>query len=229
MCAQQVHDGHRQRLKKRFLNEGIESFNDHQVLELMLFYSRPRSDTNETAHLLLQRFGNLSAVFNADPRDLATTPGVGEHGAVLLSLIAPVCRRYMADVVQPRGEPLTSPAKAIAYVKPLMLGRIEEVFYVVCLDSQARVRFPALLSKGTVNEAFVSPRQVVSIALQHHACTVLLAHNHPSGDPTPSTADKHLTYALVHALESIGIQVFDHLIIAGENSFSFAEADLLHG
>ncbi len=227
MCALKVHDGHRQRLKKRFIDEGIDSFNDHQILELMLFYARPRTDTNETAHLLLERFGNLSAVFNADPKDLSTIPGVGEHGAVLLSLVAPVCRRYLADVVHRRGESLTSPERAIAYVKPLMLGRIEEVFYVFCLDSQARVRFPALLSSGTVNEAFVSPRQVVSLALQHHACSVLLAHNHPSGDPTPSSADIQLTRVLVQALESIDIQVFDHLIIAGEHSFSFAESGKL--
>ena len=108
-----------------------------------------------------------------------------------------------------------------------MAGRTREVFYVLCLDSQLRVKFPAQITQGTVKDAFVHPREVVETALAHHTSAVVLAHNHPSGEPTPSRADHHLTRQLVQALGIIDINVLDHVIIADENSYSFAEMGTL--
>ncbi|MBF0192407.1 MAG: JAB domain-containing protein [Magnetococcales bacterium] len=114
-----------------------------------------------------------------------------------------------------------------SYVRALTAGRTEEVFYVLCLDQRARLLFPALLSRGTVNEAHVHPRQVVEVALRHKAVEVILAHNHPSGNATPSAADRHLTRILLNALTPIGVRLVDHLITAGDRCLSMAREGIL--
>ncbi|MBF0271698.1 MAG: DNA repair protein RadC [Magnetococcales bacterium] len=222
-----LHHGHRQRLRRRFLEEGLEGFEDHQVLELLLFNVLPRQDTNALAHLLLKRFGGFSAALEADPSDLASIPGMGEVAATFLSLIPSVTRRYLEDQAGRDKPSLNDPDKATAYVRALTAGRTEEVFYVLCLDQRARLLFPALLSRGTVNEAHVHPRQVVEVALRHKAVEVILAHNHPSGNVTPSAADRHLTKILLHALTPIGVRLVDHLITAGDRCLSMAREGIL--
>ncbi|MEO5365928.1 MAG: DNA repair protein RadC [Magnetococcus sp. WYHC-3] len=217
------HHGHRDRLRRRFEREGLEHFEDHQVLELALFQGRPRQDTNQLAHLLLSRFGSLSGVLDADPRDLAETPGVGATTASFLTLLPALTRRYLHDKAVQSRPCLNSPQAARLQVVPLMAGRVEEVFYLLCLDNAHRLIFPALISRGTVNEAAVHPRHVVRAALSHNAARVILAHNHPSGNPQPSQRDIHLTQLLIQALIPIGIAVDDHLIVHGENASSMAE------
>ncbi len=223
----ELHRGHRQRLRRRFLEEGLEGFEEHQVLELLLFNALPRQDTNGLAHLLLQRFGGLSAALEADPADLASIPGMGDAAAAFLSLIPPLTRRYLQNKAARDKPSLADPFKASEYVLALTAGRTEEVFYVLCLDLRARLLFPALLSRGTVNEAHVNPRQVVEAALRHKAVEVILAHNHPSGTTTPSQADRNLTKILMNALVPIGIRLVDHLITAQGSCFSMAQEGVL--
>lgn len=225
--APPLHSGHRERLRKRFQQEGLEGFADHQVLELLLFHALPRRDTNPIAHLLLQRYGSLSGVFEADAADLALAPGVGAQAGLFLSLIPAVTRRYMMDSLHRRKPALNRPEKSKQYVLPLMAGRTEEVFYVLCLDSRNRLIHPALVGEGTVRDVVVHPRQVVEAALRHRACSVILAHNHPSGNPRPSAADFQLTRELIQALESIQIRVLDHLISGGQEVVSMSEEGLL--
>lgn len=134
-----IHDGHRERFRARFLQDGLDGFEDHQVLELLLFHVIPRADTNPIAHRLMRRFGTLSAVLEADPKDLASVEGMGDKAAAFLSLIPQVTRRYFHDRVNRDNPPLTSSEAVIGYLVPLMAGRPEEVFYVLCLDSQCRV------------------------------------------------------------------------------------------
>lgn len=219
---QEVHKGHRARLKTRFLKEGLDSFDDHQVLELLLFQAIPRIDTNPLAHLLIKRFGSLSAVLEADPTDLESVPGVGRSAALFLSMVPQVTRRYFLDRVKHAKKPLTTSEAAAEYLVPLMAGRSEEVFYVLCLDSQLRVSYPALISEGTVKDAIVHPRKVVNEALRHKASAVILAHNHPAGGLKPSAHDLRLTGRLVQALGHIDINVVDHIIVAGDKIYSFA-------
>ena len=222
-----LHSGHRQRIRARFLSEGLDHFEDHQVLELILFYAIPRGDTNEIAHRLLKHFGRLSAVFDARISDLKQVQGVGEQAALLIHTLPPLMRRYHRDRIV-RDAPVLNSAQAVSdYLMPLMAGRTREVFYVLCLDSQLRVKFPAQISQGTVKDAFVHPREVVEAALAHHASAVVLAHNHPSGEVTPSKSDHQLTRQLVQALGIIDIAVLDHVIIADEDSYSFAEMGTL--
>lgn len=222
-----LHSGHRARLRDRFFREGLEQFEDHQVLELLLFQALPRQDTNEIAHRLLNRYGALSAVLEADPRDLATTPGVGKAAAGFLTLIPPLTRRYLHDR-NTRNKPyLNDPVKASHHIIPLLAGRTEEAFYVLCLDNRCRLLFPALISRGTVTEALVHPRQVVEVALRHKAVNIILAHNHPSDVLRASQQDINLTLILERALIPIGIRLVDHVIVAGERSLSMASEGIL--
>lgn len=222
-----LHTGHRERLRKRFLEEGLDNFEDHQVLELLLFQVIPRGDTNPIAHRLINRYGSLSAVLEADPKDIALVEGVGERTAVFLSMIPQVTRRYFHDRVVRDRPKLTSSEAVAEYLIPLMAGRTEEVFYVLCLDTQCRVVYPALISEGTLKEAAVYPRHVVEESIRHHAASVVLAHNHPAGSSKPSQQDHRLTKLLVQALGPLDIKVLDHIIVAGNQVFSFAREGVL--
>lgn len=227
MSCTKLHDGHRERLRKRFQEEGLDGFEDHQILELLLFHVIPRGDTNTTAHRLMNRFGSLSAVLEADPKDVATVEGIGEKGAAFLAMIPHVTRRYFYDRVL-RDRPKLNSSEAVAdYLIPLMAGRPEEVFYVLCLDTQCRVVYPALISEGTVKEAAVYPRHVVKEAIRHRAASVILAHNHPAGTAKPSQQDHNLTRLLIQALGPLDIKVLDHIIVAGDQAFSFAREGIL--
>jgi DNA repair protein RadC len=222
MTKDNLHAGHRERLRKRFLEEGLDTFEDHQILELLLFHVIPREDTNPIAHRLIKRFGSLSAVLEADPKDVAGVERIGDNAAVFLSMIPQVTRRYFHDRVV-RDRPKLNTSEAVTeYLIPLMAGRPEEVFYVLCLDTQCRVVYPALISEGTIKEAVVYPRQVVEEAIRHRAASVILAHNHPAGTAKPSQQDHKLTRLLVQALGPLDIKVLDHIIVAGNKAFSFA-------
>ena len=222
-----LHIGHRERLRKRFLEEGLDTFEDHQILELLLFHVIPRGDTNPIAHRLIKRFGSLSAVLEADPKDVAGVERIGDKAAAFLSMIPQVTRRYFHDRVL-RDRPKLNTSEAVAeYLIPLMAGRPEEVFYVLCLDTQYRVVYPALISEGTVKEAVVYPRKVVEEAIRHRAASVILAHNHPAGTAKPSQQDHKLTRLLVQGLGPLDIKVLDHIIVAGDQAFSFAREGIM--
>jgi DNA repair protein RadC len=208
-------------LRDRFLKEGLDNFEDHQVLELLLFQAIPRIDTNPIAHLLMKRFGSLSTVLEADPKDLAVVEGVGPNAAAFLSMIPDLTRRYFLDRIKHARKPLNTSEAAAEYLVPLMAGRSEEVFYAICLDSQLKVHYPALISEGTVKDALVHPRHVVEAAVRHKAASVILSHNHPAGNPRPSSHDHKLTRNLVQALGGINVTVVDHIIVAGEQIYSF--------
>lgn len=221
-----MHEGHRKRLKERFLKEGLDSFEPHQVLELLLFFSIPRRDTNEIAHGLLKKYGSLSGVFEADLKDLSQTPGIGENSAYLLTLIPDLSRRYFNDKWRDKPE-LNSSTKAGQYAVSLFAGRPYEVFYIICLDAQNKVNYAEMVCEGTINEAPVYPRLIVESALRHKANTVILAHNHPGGSLNPSRADIEATNRIRIALEAISIKVVDHIIVCGSKYVSFAERGLL--
>ena len=227
MKSSDLHTGHRERLRKRFLKEGLDSFEDHQILELLLFQVISRGDTNPVAHRLIKRYGSLSAVLEADPKDMATLEGVGEKTAAFLSMIPQITRRYFHDRVVRKKPQLNSSEAVSEYLIPLMAGRTEEVFYVLCLDTQCRLIYPALVSEGTIRETTVYPRHVVEEALRHNAASVIFAHNHPAGSLKPSQQDQRLTKLLIQALGPLDIKALDHIIVAGNQTFSFASEGIL--
>ncbi len=204
----------------------MDNFEPHQVLELILFYSIPRKDTNEIAHELLNKYGSISRVFEADIGDLMKTPGIGENSAFILSMIPSLARRYFKDKWGTKPV-IDSSTTAGQYAVSLFAGRMYEAFYLICLDSQNRVNFPELIQEGTINESPVYPRLIVEAALRHQSNSVILAHNHPGGSMKPSQADIEVTDRIRIALEAISIHVIDHIIVAGDKYVSFAEKGLL--
>ncbi len=221
-----LHEGHRDRVKARYLKEGLDSFEDHQVLEFLLFFCIPRKDTNELAHKMIREFGSLAGVFEADPEDLCKRCGVSLNTASLVSLVPSLARRYFKGKWGEKPV-LNSSSRAGEYAVTLFAGRTYEAFFVICLDSQSRLNYAALVHEGTINEAAVYPRLIVEAALRHQANSVILAHNHPGGSLKPSFADLDVTKRIKTALEAISVGVVDHIIVAGDGYYSFAEKGVL--
>ncbi|MGI6225473.1 MAG: RadC family protein [Peptococcales bacterium] len=221
-----LHKGHRKRVKERYLQEGLDSFADHQVLEMLLFYAIPMKDTNELAHRMIKEFGSLALLFEASPEEIAKRCKVTENIAILVSLIPSLSRRYFRGKWGEKPV-LNSSQKAGEYALTLFTGRTYEVFYIICLDTQNRVIHAALVHEGTINEAPVYPRLIVETALRHQAHSVILAHNHPGGSLNPSRADIDVTHKIKTALSPIDIKVIDHILVAGDKYMSFAERGLV--
>lgn len=221
-----LHEGHRKRIKTRYLEEGIDAFEDYQVLELLLFYCIPMKDTNELAHEMINEYGSLAGVFEANPKDISKRCGISENAAILVSLIPSLSRKYLKGKWGDKPV-LSSTIKAGEYAIALFAGRTYEAFYVICLDSQNRVNYACLLHEGSLNEVPVYPRLVVELVLRHQANSVILAHNHPGGSLNPSSDDIELTKKIKAALEPISVMVVDHIIAAGDRYMSFKERELL--
>lgn len=221
-----LHNGHRQRLKKRFLHEGLQNFEDHEILQLILFYAIPMKDTNELAYLLLDKYGSLSKVVEADPKDLVKIDGISEHSAILLNILPQFYIRYKTD----RGKEkicLDTSKKSGEFIGNLYYGISYEVVYILCLDVQHNLIHYEILHEGTIDEALIYPRLVVESALRHKAHSIILSHNHPGGTFDISEADIAATNKISSALRTIDIDVMDHIIITGDKYISFTEQGLL--
>lgn len=221
-----VHDGHRDRMKKRFVHHGLDNFDDHSVLELLLFYVIPRKDTNELAHRLITHFGSLPAVFEARYEELLRVDGIGENAAVLLKLIPQVSRRYQISKTADERIIRTS-EDAGRYLIPLYLYAREEIVYLLCLDSKCRLISHKELGRGALNQAEVSIRTIVETALGQNAAAVIISHNHVDGYAIPSREDELTTYRIRDALLLVGITLADHIIVCGNDFVSFADSGLL--
>lgn len=221
-----THDGHRMRMKKRYLNEGLDSFEPHEILELLLYYSIPRRDISETAHRLIHRFGSVANVFDADTEALMQVEGISESSAILLHLIPQLSRVYNLSKWD-RKVSLTSVDTVGQYAISMYIGKKNEEFGIICLDSNRRVHYSGTIIKGTVNQAEAYPRTVVAEVLKHNAVNVILTHNHPGGSIMPSENDKEATRNIVNALEAIDVNVLDHIIVSGDRFFSMAAMGML--
>lgn len=221
--ATSIHKGHRERLKERFRQEGLDNFTDIQVLELLLFYSIPQKDTNPIAHALLERFGSLSQVLDAEPEELRKVPGISDHSATLLSLVTEIARYYQVDATQ-RVESLTTLDACGAYLLPRFFGRNKETVFLLCLDAKCKVLCCKEIGEGSVNSASISVRKVVETALTANATTVILAHNHPSGVALPSTEDVQTTRRIAAALSAVEIHLADHIVVAEGDYVSMVQS-----
>ena len=220
--ADHDHAGHRERRKERFRREGLDGFQPHEVLELLLYFGIPQGDTNPLAHQLIKRFGSFSQVLDASYEDLLTVPGIGKHTATLLTLIPPLCRYYLCDAQKPKAALLDSKAMA-EYIRPYFVGATNECFYLISLNAQNQVLLVEKLAEGSWSEVIVYPALVVTAALKNRCRSVVLAHNHPGNSTKVTSSDIELTRTLIHALSGVGVTVIDHIIIAGEQYVSFAE------
>lgn len=219
-----MHDGHRQRMKTRFLEEGLDSFSEVQVLELLLFYCISRKDTNPIAHALLDRFGTLSQVLDASAEDLQKVPGMGESSAVLLKLVMETGRYYMVNR-ETNVKILPTMESCAKYLLPFFYGRKVETVFLLCLDAKCKVLCCREIGEGSVNSAGISVRKVVETALSMNATTAVLAHNHPSGLAIPSKEDVQTTRRIAMALQAVEITLADHIIVADGDYVSMASSN----
>lgn len=222
-----IHSGHRQRLKERFLKEGLDNFNELQVLELLLFYCIPRQDTNPIAHVLLDRFGSLAQVLEAPTSELMKVPGIGEATATFLPLMASLCRYYLVHRTA-SNVILNTIEQCGEYLLPFFCGRRNEVVYLLCLDAKCKVLSCKEVGEGSVNSASVPIRRIVEMALADNATSVILAHNHPSGMALPSGEDQLTTRRLALSLSTVDIELVDHLVIADDDFVSLRQSGWYH-
>ncbi|WP_415934453.1 JAB domain-containing protein [Ruminococcus champanellensis] len=220
-AEQSLHSGHRDRMRTKFLQQGLEGFQEHEMLELTLFYALPRVNTNEVAHRLLQRFGSLADVLNADYHALRDVKGMGESSAMLLTLIAQLSRQYRLSTR--KDLTLNTFDATCAYFKDIYLGEPEEQLRLACLDDRLRLMSCGVVSEGAPSSVPVHMRRLVEYALQQKSELVVLAHNHPNGTAMPSPEDIAATQKIFNVLKSVGIRLVDHIIVAGEQAVSLKE------
>ena len=218
-----LHDGHRNRLKNRFLNEGLTNFEDHNVLELLLFYSIPRSDTNEIAHELLNKFGSLHGVFEAGMEDLMSVNGISRHSAVLIKMIPELFVVYGRDKVRDIQK-INSSDDAKQFFIPRFYGKVREQVQLVLLDDKMNIIKWVKIYEGSVNSANVPIRKIVEIAIENRATNVIIAHNHPTGLILPSKDDLRATAKVREALALVDIKLLDHVIVSDNEAASLKDS-----
>ncbi len=223
MAEPSIHKGHRERLKKRFLEGGLDDFTDIQALELLLFYAIPQKDTNPIAHDLLDSFGSLSQVLEASPEELKKVKGISDHAATLLTLVTQLSRYYQVDCAK-QVKCLTTLDDCGEYLVPYFFGRNQETVFLLCLDAKCKVLCCKEVGEGSVNSASISIRKIVETALAANATTVVLAHNHPSGIALPSAEDLETTRRVAAALQAVEINLADHIVVAEGDYVSMAQS-----
>lgn len=224
MDRKSVHkgEGHRERLRQRFLAAGLDGFLDYEVIELLLTLATPRKDCKEAAKHALKKFKTLQGVLEADPRELQDVPGIGPNNMLGIKLIKAVSERFLAKKVI--GKRVIANSRDLCtYLNGAIRDKTRECFMAIFLDSKNRVIAMDTLFEGTLSASSVYPREVIRAALQHHAAALIFAHNHPSGEPQPSNEDLSVTRQLVFAGRLMGITVHEHLIIGENRYYSFAD------
>lgn len=224
--ADNLHAGHRGRVKEEIRLRGVEALPEHRVLELLLFYAIPRGDTNALAHRLIDRFGSLAGVLDASLDDLCTVPGIGDHAALLLRVIPGICARYVASRSS-LGDIADSSARVREILSPYFFGARNEMVYLLCLDGKRKVLGVRKISEGSVSAAEVTARRISEEALALRASSVVLAHNHVSGIALPSREDCATTEYLRQVLEPIGIELTDHVVFCDDDMTSLHDSGLL--
>jgi len=222
-----VHKGHRERLREKCIKNGLESFAPHEVLELLLFNTIARKDTNPLAHELLNKYhGNIAKVFRADIEELKTVPGIGDNSAFLIHLIPQIVRYYTLAESE-HDVFLGTTEKLGEFAVALCMGKKEEDLFVICLDSNKNLKDYTLIEKGSVNQVNINIRKIAEYAMRESAVNLVLVHNHPNGSRFPSKNDKVHTFEIIKALSKLSINILDHIVVAGDMYYSMNEMDAL--
>lgn len=222
-----AHHGHRARMRKRFLKTGFDGFTDHEILELLLFYARPRVDTNLIAHRLVDTFHSLSGVFDANVMDLCKIDGIDEASAVLLKMIPLLSQKY--SLSRKNVFQIKSLSEMCSYFQSLYTGKQNEQVYIACLNNQMQLIQCALVGNGTCFSASLDLREVVEKPILYHARFVVLAHNHPASLSKPSAEDLAATHKLYHLLQSLGITLVDHIVVGIDGARSMKQTGYFSG
>lgn len=221
-----VHDGHRERVRKRFLANDLNGFADHEALELLLFYALPRGDVNPVAHALIDRFGSLSGVLSAPMELLMRVNGVGEQTAILLRLVPQIAQK--ARLAELERELILNTRERVGdYLLELFSRERNEAVYQICLDGKGKLLACRRLGEGSASAVNLDIRQIVQNAILYTASSVILAHNHPSGVALPSQEDHAATLRVQAALETIDVRLEDHIVVADHDFISFSQSGFL--
>lgn len=217
-----AHAGHRQRMKERFLHEGLSHFSGHEVLEMLLYYAIPYRDTNDLGHKLENSFGSLTKVLEADYQDLIKVDGVTPHIATLITLCGQLARRYQREQYA-FTTPLYKPDEFGRHLIPWFSGQKDESVVLMSMDNRYKVLNTTRVFTGSVNSTQFSMRGAVQQLLRDNATMVVMAHNHPNGHAFPSNADIETTRRFAKLLKDLGIKLIDHLIISEDDYVSLAQ------
>lgn len=221
-----IHEGHRRRLKERFLLSGMGDFNEINTLEFLLFFAIPQGDVNPLAHDLLERFHSIDGVFHASQEELCEVKGVKTHTAIFLRAVPQIVKRSMELRAQ-QLKFINNSEDAGDYLVPRFMYEEDEVVLLLCLDAKRQVISCTEMGRGVVNSVETSVRRMVETALKCKASFVILAHNHPDGVALPSAEDNAVTRQLAAAFRLVGIQLTDHIIVAGEDYVSYRDSGLI--
>lgn len=215
-------DGHRERLRQRFLNGGIERFSDEDIIEFLLTLGTPRVDTRLPAREVLKKFGSISNVISAPMQELLAIEGIGEKNALYLKFVHDVASRYLKDKII-NDTYFNSSKNVFDYLFHSMRDLEREVFRILYLNQKNVLVKDEDLFAGDLTSSAVYPREVIKNAIKNNAASLIMVHNHPSGDPTPSAHDCSLTKNIVWASRLIGIRILDHIIIGRNTYYSFTD------
>jgi len=226
MPSDDIHQGHRKRLREKFIKSGLAGFHDYEIVELLLTLGSPRKDCKQPAKEAIKKFKTLRGVLAAPSQELQQIDGIGPHSAFGIKLVQEVAREFLKEKILDR--PFYKSSREIFdYLYHSMRDLKKEVFKVIYLNSQNQVIETADLFAGTVNGSSVAPREVMEGAIKRSAVSLIFVHNHPSGNPEPSASDRELTRELVYAGKVMRIKVLDHIIIGENKYFSFADDGLI--
>lgn len=220
-----MHDGHRLRIRKKFILNGFDNFEDHEILELALFYAIPRKNTNVIAHELLDKFGNVDAVFDAPMNMLKEVEGIGESAAVFIKMISGLARIYMERKFK-NIEKVPNMSDINDKITFKFIGRTEELVVIVLLDAKGKVLYEGVVNKGTVNAVDIYARKIIELIVLYNASSVIIAHNHPSGFAVPSVEDIESTSKLNKVLKSMHVELLDHIIVADGDYVSLRDCGM---
>lgn len=221
-----IHSGHRARLKGRFFKSGIESFEEHEILEMLLFYSIPQIDTNPLAHKLLNKFGSIDKVFDAPFEELCSVEGVGNSTATLIKFIPQLSRKYNeARLI--KKQKIHSYEQIVKIFQTKFIGVENEQILLMLLSSDGSLLYCDFVNEGSINAVPVYVRKILTLALTYNSDTAIVSHNHPSGNAMPSSQDICSTRELFYAFESANIHFEDHIIIAGAEYSSMKQSGWL--
>lgn len=218
--------GHRRRVREKFQKQGLDKFQDYEVLELLLLYVARQKDMKPVSKALVKRFGSFKNVLDAPAEELQAVAGIGPAAVTLIHFVKQATVRYLQQTSHTRSS-LDSLESLIQYCIAALGAEPNEKFRVICLDSNFAIITERNIAEGTVNKATVYPRKVMEEALHANASTLVFVHNHPDGNVVPSEFDKTLTRSLVLAAKTMDISVYDHIIVSRDTYFSFRESQLL--
>ena len=221
-----VHDGHRDRVKKQFLEHGGSGMTEIQFLEMLLYYAIPRRDTNVLAHALLDHYGSLKEVLDAEPGDLQRIAGVGDNTVLLLKTVREALRRYVTEPIRETHYICSHREAGDYFVHILQYERVEKV-YLMCLNGRGGVISCNEIASGTLCAVNINIRTLVDEAVRRRSASVVLAHNHPDAFALPSAEDRAFTIELKHALDLMDIRLYDHIIVSDGDYVSFAQSGFL--